>query len=149
MPNPKDTHFSLKHLSPYVKTTHGQGILMSANAKITLQAFSDSDWGSCIDTRKSVTGYIVMLGQSPISWKYKKLSIVSRSSFKDESRAMASTAAQVTWLVRSLTNMKITNLKPIRLHYDNQSTSCIAKNSVFHERTKHIELDCHFTRERS
>ena len=61
---------------------------------------------------------------------------------------MASATTEVTWLVRLLEDLMVTNLKPITLHCDNRSALHIAKNPVFHERTKHIELDCHFTREK-
>lgn len=61
---------------------------------------------------------------------------------------MASATAEVTWLVRLLTDLGAQNLKPITLHCDNLSVLYIAKNPMFHERTKHIELDCHFTREK-
>lgn len=58
---------------------------------------------------------------------------------------MASAAAEVTWVIRLLTELGVHNLQPVTLHCDNQSALHIAKNHVFHERTKHIELDCHFT----
>lgn len=90
----------------------------------------------------------MLFGQSPVSWKSKKQSTVSRSSAEAEYRAMASAASEVTWLVRLLEEMGVTNLKPITLHCDNQSALHIARNPVFHERTKHIELDCHFTRDK-
>lgn len=61
---------------------------------------------------------------------------------------MASAASEVTWAVRLLEDLGVTNLKPVTLHCDNQSALHIAKNPVFHERTKHIELDCHFTRDK-
>lgn len=61
---------------------------------------------------------------------------------------MASAASEVTWLVRLLEELGVNNLKPITLHCDNQSALYIAKNPVFHDRTKHIELDCHFTRDK-
>lgn len=61
---------------------------------------------------------------------------------------MASAASEVVWVVRLLEEMGVHNLKPITLHCDNQSALYIAKNPVFHERTKHIELDCHFTRDK-
>lgn len=51
-------------------------------------------------------------------------------------------------MVRLLEEMGVTNLKHITLHYDNQSTIYMAMNPIFHERTKHIEIDCHFTREK-
>ena len=77
-----------------------------------------------------------------------KQSTIYRPSSEAEYRAMASTAAEVTWLVRLLADLRADNLKPITLHCDNQLAFYIAKNHVFHERTKHIELDCHFTREK-
>lgn len=50
--------------------------------------------------------------------------------------------------MRLLAELGVTNLKPVALHCDNQSALHIARNPVFHERTKHIDLDCHFTREK-
>lgn len=61
---------------------------------------------------------------------------------------MAQAASELTWLVRLLEELGVTTLKPLTLHCDNQSTIHIAKNPVFHERTKHIEIDCHFTRDK-
>ena len=61
---------------------------------------------------------------------------------------MAAAASEVTWIVNLLTDLGLSNLKPITLNCDNQSALHIAKNPVFHERTKHIEIDCHFTRDK-
>lgn len=58
---------------------------------------------------------------------------------------MAHAAAEVTWLVCLLSEIGVSSLQPITLHRDNQSTIHIAKNPVFHERTKHIEINCRFT----
>ena len=146
MQKPRSSHWqALHHTLSYVSHTCGQGIFLRASNKITIQAFSASDWGSCIDSRRSVTGYLIMLGQSAISWKSKKQNIVSRSSSEAEYRAMASTAAEITWIVRLIEELSLTNLRPITLHCDNQSAIHIAKNPVFHGMTKHIEVDCHFT----
>lgn len=60
----------------------------------------------------------------------------------------ASASSEITWTVRLLEELGITNLKPVTLHCDNQSAFHIARNSVFHDRTKHIEVDCHFTRDK-
>lgn len=108
--------------------------------------FSDADWASCVDSRRSVIGYILLLGNSPITWKYRKQGTVSRSSAEAEYRAMASTAADVTKVVHLLDELGISNLKHVALHCDNQSALHIARNPVFHERT--IELDCHITRDK-
>ena len=61
---------------------------------------------------------------------------------------MASAAVEVTWVVHLLEVLGVHDLQPVTLHCDNQSALHIAKNPVFHERTKHIELDCHFTRDK-
>ena len=85
MQNPTITHFqALQHTLHYVASTAGQGILLNGSAQLTLHAYSDSDWGSCLDTRKSVTGYIILLGSSPVSWKSKKQVTVSKSSTEAE-----------------------------------------------------------------
>ena len=131
---------ALLHALHYVGCTSGQGILLRASDTLSLQAFSDSEWGACSDTRRFVSGYLLVLGQSPISWKSKKQSTVSRSSSEAEYRALASAASEVTWMVRLLDELGVVDLKPVTLHRDNQSALHIARNHVFHEQTKHIDI---------
>lgn len=146
MQNSQTIHMDgIFHLLKYVKGTSGQGILLKGSSDISVNAYSDSDWAACPITRRSVTSYVVLLGGSPISWKSKKQTAVARSSLEAEYRAMAQAAAEVTWLVRLLEELGVTNLKPVTLHCDNQSALHIAKNPIFHERTKHIDIDYHFT----
>ncbi|CAO2834550.1 unnamed protein product [Amaranthus hypochondriacus] len=132
----------------FLTHTLDQGILLKATDSITLQAFSDSDWAACLDTRRSVTGYLLLLGHSPVSWRSKKQGTVSKSSSEAEYRAMSAAASEITWIVRLLEDLGIHNIKPVTLHCDNQSALHIAHNPVLHDRTKHIEVDCHFTREK-
>ena len=147
--SPKEPHVqALHHTLRYIHGTVGQGILLCGSTQPILQAYSDSDWASCPDSRKSITGYIMMLGSSPISWKSKKQGTVSKSSSEAEDRVMASAASEITWLVRLLEELKVENLAPVTLNCDNQSVIHIGKNPVFHEKTKHIEIDCHFTRDK-
>ncbi|WOG86546.1 hypothetical protein DCAR_0205758 [Daucus carota subsp. sativus] len=118
---PRTSHWSaLQHTLRYLAGTATQGILLKASDKLKLQAFSDADWASCVDTRRSVTGYILLFGNSPITWKSKKQSTVSKSSAEAEYRAMASAAAEVTWVVRLLEELGVSNLKHVELHCDNQ-----------------------------
>ncbi|XP_056695577.1 uncharacterized mitochondrial protein AtMg00810-like [Spinacia oleracea] len=94
---PKLSHIAaLTHTLRYVNHTASQGILLKATDKLTLQAFSDSDWAACPSTRRSVTSYVLLLGNSPISWKSKKQSTISKSSSEAEYRAMSQAASEVT-----------------------------------------------------
>jgi hypothetical protein len=73
---------------------------------------------------------------------------VARSSAEAEYRAMASTASELIWIKQVLVDLKIEHNEPMKMFCDNQAARHIASNPVFHERTKHIEVDCHFIREK-
>ena len=90
----------------------------------------------------------MFVGRNLVSWKSKKYSVVSRSSAESEYRAMAQSMCEIMWLHQLLMEVDIETLVPAKLRCDNQTTLHIASNPVFHERTKHIEIDCHFVREK-
>ena len=83
-----------------------------------------------------------------ISWKSKKQSVVSRSNAESEYRAMTQLECEVMWIHQLLMEVDIETLVPMKLWCDNQAAIHITSNPVFYERTKHIEIDCHFVREK-
>jgi hypothetical protein len=132
----------------YLKTCPGRGIVMPRDSVIHLQGFSDADWAGCIKTRRSIYGQCFLLGKSLISWRTKKQLTVSRSSSEAEYRALASATCELQWLLYLLKDLHVQSVKLPVLYCDNQSALHIAANPVFHERTKHLEIDCHVVRER-
>ncbi|XP_017441205.1 uncharacterized mitochondrial protein AtMg00810-like [Vigna angularis] len=141
---PMDTHHSAAmRVLRYIKGSPAKGLHFPANSSLMPSNFADSDWGSCIETRKSVTGYCVFLGSSLICWKTKKQTIVSRSSSEAEYRALAALSCELQWLHFLLTDLQVPPTAPISVFCDNQSAIYLAHNPTFHERTKHIEIDCH------
>lgn len=131
----------------YLKSHLGQGVFLSRHSSLQLTAYCDSDYATCPLTRRSITGYFVSLGDSPVSWKTKKQSTVSRSSAEAEYRAMAYACCELLWLKALLSSLGYAHSSPMHLHCDSQAALHIAANPVFHDRTKHIEVDCHFVRD--
>jgi hypothetical protein len=89
----------------------------------------------------------MFLGNAAISWKCKKQDSVSKSSTEAEYRAMSAACSEIVWLRGLLTELGFSQRQPTSLHADNTSAIQIAANPVYHERTKHIEVDCHSIRE--
>ncbi|XP_073362573.1 secreted RxLR effector protein 161-like [Aegilops tauschii subsp. strangulata] len=119
MHDPRDCHLSIiKRILRYVRGTSTYGPLLQASPSTDIVAYSDEDWAGCPDTRRSTSGYCVYLGNTLIRWSTKRQATVSRSSVEAEYRAVANAVADCVWLRQLL------------------------------ERTKHIELDIHFVREK-
>ena len=95
-----------------------------------------------------MTGFNVYLGNSMISWKSKKQGTISKSSCEVEYRAMTTVICEIQLLVYLLQDLKVPFEQPSLLYCDNDSTRYIARNPVIHERTIHIEIDCHIVREK-
>ncbi|KAL7617822.1 hypothetical protein Lser_V15G02568 [Lactuca serriola] len=89
---------AVHHLLRYIKHNLSQGLFFSTRPSLQLKAFSGSDWAGCVDTRRSVIGFCVFLGESLISWKSKKQTIVSRSSTEADYRAVAAVTSELIWL---------------------------------------------------
>uniref|UniRef100_A0A2N9GRJ3 Integrase catalytic domain-containing protein n=1 Tax=Fagus sylvatica TaxID=28930 RepID=A0A2N9GRJ3_FAGSY len=147
MSAPRSTHYAaVLRILRYIKGTLFHGLHFSAQSSLELRAYADADWAGDPTDRRSTTGYCFLLGSSLISWRSKKQSVVARSSTEAEYRALADATSELLWLRWLLADMGAPQTTSTPIHCDNRSAIHIAHNDVFHERTKHIEIDCHFIR---
>ena len=132
----------------YVKGTPGQGVLYENICHTQIVGYSDADWADLPIDRRSTLGYCVFIGGNLISWKSKKQDVVAKSSAEAEYCAMALATCELIWLKHLLQELTFGKDEQMKLICDNQAALRISSNPVFHERTKHIEVDCHFIREK-
>jgi hypothetical protein len=146
---PTTLHYKAAHkVLRYLKGCPGTGLFFPRTSDTHLVGFTDADWGGCVDTRRSITGYCFFLGSSLICWKSKKQQTISRSSSEAEYRALASSTCELQWLTYLLRDLQVTLTQQPSMYCDSQSAIHIASNPVFHQRTKHLDIDCHVVRER-
>ena len=132
----------------YVKGTPGQGVLYENRGHTQIVGYSDANWASSPIDRYSTSEYCVFIRGNLISWKSKKQDVVAISSAKAEYRAMTLATCELIWLKHLLQELRFGKNEQMKLICDNQATLHISSNSVFNERTKNSEVDCHFIREK-
>lgn len=146
---PREPHLQfLKRILRYVRGTIDHGLTLTATRAHTLTAYSDADWAGCPDSRRSTSGYCVFLGDNLVSWSSKRQQTVSRSSAEAEYRAVANAVAETSWLRNLLLELHLPIKQATLVYCDNVSAVYLSTNPVQHQRTKHVELDIHFVREK-
>jgi hypothetical protein len=145
---PTSTHWvAAKRVLRYLNGSPNHGLYYT-KSNLQINAFCDSDWAGCPDDRRSTTGFAVFLGDCLIAWSAKKQAVISRSSTEAEYRALSLTTAELFWIRMLFKEIGIFLQVPPVLWCDNLSALALASNPVFHARTKHIEVDYHFVREK-
>ncbi|GJU27109.1 putative ribonuclease H-like domain-containing protein [Tanacetum coccineum] len=137
---------AVKKIFKYLKGQPKLGLWYPRDSPFVLEAYSDSDYAGSHGDRKSTTGGCQFLGRRLISWQCKKQTIMATSSTKAKYVATANCCGQVLWIQNQLLDYGF-NFMNTTIFIDNQSTICIVKNPVFHQRTKHIEIRHHFIRD--
>jgi len=132
----------------YLKGSGGEGIFLPTKNDLKLYGYCDLDWGTCHLSLRSLTGYFVTLGSSPISQRPKKQAIVSRSSAEAKYHAIVVTTSELVWVYIILASLGVFQRQPMKLFCGSQAALHIARNPFFYERTKHIETDYRFVQER-
>ncbi|CAA7060053.1 unnamed protein product [Microthlaspi erraticum] len=146
---PRQPHYqALKRIIRYIKGTKGHGLQLLKGKVDQLTAYTDADWGGCPDSRRSTSGYCVYLGGNLVSWSSKRQQTVSRSSAEAEYRGVANVVAELCWIRNLLLELGCPITKASLVYCDNISAVYLSHNPVKHQRTKHVELDIHFVREK-
>jgi len=120
----------------------------------SLRAFADADWGGCLDSRKSTTGFVITVNDAPVHWRSKRQTLISLSSANSEYIALSSCGQVLTWIRRLF--WEIANQKPwddevtfaaTAVAVDSTAAGAIATDAQISARNKHIEIKTHHVRE--
>ncbi|KAK2975560.1 hypothetical protein RJ640_011573 [Escallonia rubra] len=149
MNDPTEEHLdAVYRILRYLKMTPGKGLFFKKGYRKNIDIYCDADWAGSITDRRSTSGYCTYVWGNLVTWRSKKQSVMSRSSAEAEFRAIALSICEGMWLKRLLEELKITCEGSIKVFCDNQASINIAKNPVHHDRTKNVEIDRHFIREK-
>lgn len=149
MEKPAMAHVNaIKRILKYIKGTMDVGIWFENCNNLDLCGYSDADYAGDVETRRSTSGYVFMLGNGIISWGSERQKSVALSTTESEYMAAAHAVKELVWLHRLLSEILLTNLDRPTFFMDNQSAIRLVKNPEFHKRTKHIDIRYHFIREK-
>ena len=133
MANPIETHWLVvKQILRYLKGTLSYGLQLHQANFLDLQGYTNADWASYPDDRRSTNGYCLFLGPNLISWSSTKQRLVSRSSTESKYRGLVSLTSKIIWVQSVLQELCLSPSTPPLVWYDNQSTDHLAANPAFH-----------------
>ena len=149
--NPNEEHWkALKHLFRYLQGSLSLGISYGKPGNQAIIGFTDSDWAGDKGTRKSTSGYLFKLGNGAVSWSSKRQPTVALSSCEAEYMAATQCVKEAIWLQGLLKEIGYPgeDRKTIQLFGDNMGALALAQNPEYHARSKHIDVQWHFVREK-
>ncbi|CAA7044115.1 unnamed protein product [Microthlaspi erraticum] len=147
MSKPGDIHWeAVKWLLRYLKGSVGMNLVYTKGKDFSVQGFSDSDYPADLDRRRSISGYVFMVGGNTVSWKSSLQKATTLSITETEFVALTEAVKEAIWICGLLDDM---GLKPAKalIWCDSQSAICLSKNNTFHERKKHVSTKFNFIRD--
>ena len=148
--NPRRQHWNaVKRIFRYLKGTM-DFTLEYKDSNNTFIRYSDADWGDNLNDRRSTGGYTFLIAGGSVTWSSKKQPTVALSSTETEYIALTQAAKEAIWIRHLLKEVKcdLSNNKLTIIYNDNQRSNSLSKDSVYHTRTKHIDIQHHFIREK-
>jgi hypothetical protein len=147
--NPTKTHWTaLKRVYRYLSGTHSFKLAYGGRDTDTeLIGYTDADWASNQNDRKSISGYVYMIGGGVITWNSKKQPIVALSSAEAEYIAESHSGREALWLRRLMSSLGFPQGEPTLIYADNQAAIKLSDSGQFHTHTKHIDTRFHFIRQ--
>lgn len=139
---------AVERILRYLKSTPGKGILLSNHGHLKIEGYTDADWAGSENDRRSTSGYFTFVGGNLVTWRSKKQPVVARSSAEAEFRGMALGVCELLWVRNVMSDLGFEPKEAMSLYCDNTSAIAIAHNPVQHDRTKHVEIDRHFIKEK-
>ena len=145
--NPDKSHVNaVKRILAYVKGTAHYGISYGTTNDSVLKSFCDADYAGDTDTRRSTTGYVLILNGGPVAWGSRRQNCVSLSTTEAEYVAACENTKQIAWFREILKDIGIIQNNATPLFCDNQGAIHLSKNPENHKRTKHIDVQYHYVR---
>jgi len=149
MHDPKKPHMDVvEPILRYLKSALGKSLLFSNHGHLKVEGYTDVDWAESADDRRSTADYFTFVGGNLITWKSKKQQLVVRSSVEAKFRGMTIGICELLWIRSLLKDIGYEQKDAMKLYCDNKSVIEIANNPVQHDRTKHVEIDRHFIKEK-
>jgi hypothetical protein len=151
MADPGEAHWAaIKRVFRYIQGTYNYGLVYGGPPHQwgdEIISYTDADFGTHLD-RKSVSGFAFLLGKAAISWSSRKQGLVTLLSTESEYVAATHTTKHLIWLRRLFSELGFPQLATSTLYSDNQSAISLSHNDQFYARTKHIDIQFHFVREK-
>jgi hypothetical protein len=136
-----------KHVLRYLRGTYEYGLWYRQTDEVKLHGFMDADWAGIPTDRKSTSGGIFSIRSTVVSWYSRKQRSVELSSAEAEYMAASQDACEAIWMRKILVGLFGSHLDPTVIHCDNQSCIKLSINPVFHDRSKHIDIQYHHIRD--
>ncbi|XP_038897912.1 uncharacterized mitochondrial protein AtMg00810-like [Benincasa hispida] len=149
MQSPYEEHMkAVERILRYLNASLGRGLMFRKSDRRCIEAYTDANWAGSMVDRKSTSSYCTFVWGNLVTWGSKTQGVVARSSTEAEYRAMSLGICEEMWLEKVLIDLNQSHDGPMKLYCDNKAAISIANNPVQHDRTKHVEIDKHFIKER-